>query len=357
MKILFVSPGYPPKIGGVEHVVKSVAERLVRTGHEVVVVSGEPSVEEPVEERVNGVKVFRWPTWSPGEAYHFPYSKNKLEQRLLEIAKSIDVVHLHSIHSVFTVYSLGIVKNGNARIVVTPYYHGTGHTLVRRFFWIFWRKYVKSLLRRCIIHTVSKLEAKLVERDFGVKAIPIENGVEEWIRNLKWEPKDYVMYSGRIERYKNIDLLARIVNILNDKYRLNLEFKVFGRGPYKAKLEKLLKNLRIPYEMRDFKPLEEYIKTLSHAMLFGLLSEKESYPQSVNEANAIGVPVVIAKPWGVNFEGRNRTLIIDLSQDIDTLARNIYEFIKRASMEQKSYVPTWREVAREYVENLYGGSE
>jgi len=357
MKILFVSPGYPPKIGGVEYVVKSVAERLVRAGHEVVVVSGEPSVEEPVEGRVNGVKVFRWPTWSPGEAYHLPRGRSKLEQRLLEIAKKTDVVHLHSIHSVFTVYSLRVVKNRDVRIVVTPYYHGTGHTLVRRFFWIFWRKYVKSLLRGCIIHTVSKLEAKLVERDFGIKAIPIENGVEEWIRDLRWKPKGYVMYSGRIERYKNVDLLARIVKILNEKYRLNLELKVFGRGPYKAKLEASLKNLRIPYEVEDFKPLEEYIKTLSHATLFGLLSEKESYPQSVNEANAIGVPVVIAKPWGVNFGTRNRTLIIDLSQDIDTLARNIYEFIKRASMEEKSYVPTWREVAREYVENLYGGSE
>ena len=356
MKILFVSPGYPPKIGGVEYVVKSVAERLVRAGHKVVVVSGEPSVEEPVEERVNGVKVFRWPTWSPGEAYHLPRGRSKLEQRLLEIAKKTDVVHLHSIHSVFTVYSLRVVKNRDVRIVVTPYYHGTGHTLVRRFFWIFWRKYVKSLLRGCIIHTVSRLEAKLVKKDFGVKAILIENGVEEWIRDLKWEPKDYVMYSGRIEKYKNIDLLARIVKVLNERYGLDLKFKVFGRGPYRGKLEEFLKSLRISYEMGNFKPFEAYIKTLLHAMLFGLLSEKESYPQSVNEANGIGVPVVVAKPWGLNFEGRCRTLIIDLCQDLDMLAENIYEFLRRVSMEEKSYVPTWSEVVREYMKKLYGES-
>jgi glycosyltransferase involved in cell wall biosynthesis len=99
-----------------------------------------------------------------------------------------------------------------------------------------------------------------------------------------------VLYSGRIERYKNIDSLAKIVKILNNAYGLKLELKVFGRGPYTEELRKLLKELGIPYEVGDFKPFKEYIEILSHATLFGLLSEKESYPQSVNEANAIGVP-------------------------------------------------------------------
>jgi len=37
MKIVYVAPGYSPQIGGVEHVVKSVAERLAKLGHEVTV--------------------------------------------------------------------------------------------------------------------------------------------------------------------------------------------------------------------------------------------------------------------------------------------------------------------------------
>ena len=355
MKILFVSPGYPPKIGGVEYVVKSVAERLVKKGHEVIVIAGEPRSQKPSEQFINDVEIIRWPTWSPGEAYHFPRGRSRLEQRLLEIAKKTDVVHLHSIHSVFTVYSLRVVKNRDVRIVVTPYYHGTGHTLVRRFFWIFWRKYVKSLLRGCIIHTVSKLEAKLVERDFGIKAIPIENGVEEWIRDLKWEPKGYVMYSGRIEKYKNIDLLAKIVKLLKERYSLDIELKVFGGGLYRDKLEELLKRLGVPYEIGDFKPFEKYIKTLAHATFFGLLSEKESYPQSVNEANAIGVPVVVAKPWGLNFEGRRRTLIIDIKQPLDMLVDEVYRFLENVHREEKSFVPSWNEVTLEYMKKLYGG--
>jgi glycosyltransferase involved in cell wall biosynthesis len=278
-----------------------------------------------------------------------------LEKLLRELARQVDVIHIHSIHSILSVYALSIVKQTNARVVVTPYYHGTGHTAFRRFLWVFWRGYVRNLLRGCIVHTVSKLEARLVEEDFGVKAVPIENGVEEWIRDLKWDPQGYVLYSGRIERYKNVDLLARIVKMLNDVYGLGLELKVFGRGPYTEKLRRFLRELGIPHEVGDFKQFKEYIDVLSHTTLFGLLSEKESYPQSVNEANAIGVPTVIALPWGANFEGRRRMLIVNLDQGADAIARTVYEFLESAPREERSLVLTWSEVVLEYLKRLYGG--
>jgi len=355
MRILQIATHYYPRIGGLEYVVKSISERLVTVGHEVTVITGEPEIGKPQEEEINNVRVIRWPTISPGDAYHIPRRRSELEKLLKELARQVDAVHIHSIHSILSVYSLRVVKQMNVRVVVTPYYHGTGHTVFRRFLWVFWRRYVRGLLKGCTVHTVSRLEARLVERDFGVKAVPIENGVEEWVRDLRWDPRGYVLYSGRIERYKNVDLLARVVKVLNDVYGYNLELKVFGRGPYAEKLKRFLKELSIPHEVGDFKPYEEYIEILSHATLFGLLSERESYPQSVNEANAIGVPVVVAKPWGVNFEGRRRTLIVDLSQGVEAIARSVHEFLKRTPHEEKSLVPTWSEVALEYLKRLYGG--
>jgi len=47
MKIVLVSPGYYPRIGGVEYVVKSIAERLARRGHSVIVVAGDPDIKTP----------------------------------------------------------------------------------------------------------------------------------------------------------------------------------------------------------------------------------------------------------------------------------------------------------------------
>jgi glycosyltransferase involved in cell wall biosynthesis len=40
VKIVYIAPAYPPRIGGVEYVVKSVAERLAKA-HEVTVVVSE----------------------------------------------------------------------------------------------------------------------------------------------------------------------------------------------------------------------------------------------------------------------------------------------------------------------------
>jgi len=70
MKLLFVVASYYPHIGGVEYVVKSVAERLVKKGHDVTVLCGESGLDSPGEEWINGVHVFRWPVWAPRDAYH-----------------------------------------------------------------------------------------------------------------------------------------------------------------------------------------------------------------------------------------------------------------------------------------------
>ena len=40
MQILIIATSYYPHIGGVEYVVKSTAERLVRKGHNVTVIAG-----------------------------------------------------------------------------------------------------------------------------------------------------------------------------------------------------------------------------------------------------------------------------------------------------------------------------
>ena len=357
MKILYIAPRYYPHVGGVEYVIKSIAERLASKGHDVIVLAGESDAEKTVEEEINRVHVIRWPTWSPGNAYHLPRKRSELAKLLKEIARNLDVVHVHSIHSVLSVYCLNFIdketkRKNNLKMVLTPYYHGTGHTFFRRVLWIPWRIYVKHAVQTYVdaIHTVSRLEAELMEKHFGIHAVPIENGVDEWLLNISWSPSNYVMYSGRIEMYKNIHRLGNIVKILNNKFRLDLELKIFGDDPFVSSLDDYLKRLRINYEILPTQPFEKYIEYLSHATFLGLLSEKESYPQSVNEAHAIGVPTVIAKPWGLNFAERHRNLIVDLKLSDEEIADQIVKFLELATKMPKSKVPTWSEVALKYLD-------
>mgnify|MGYP001772764870 CR=1 FL=1 len=354
MRMLFVSPSYYPHVGGVEYVVKSIAERLAKMGHEVTVLAGEPNTDKPVEEEINNVHVTRWPVWSPGGAYHIPKRRGELDEWLRRASRNVDVVHLHNVHSVFTIYALHVLRDHGVRKVLTPHYHGTGHTVFRRFLWVFWRGLCRDLVRYVdTVHAVSDYEAGLIARDFGVEPVVIGHGVEEWISGVGWRPEDYVMYSGRIEKYKNIHRLGNIVKILNSRYSYSLKLKVFGDGTYKSRLEKHLEKLGIEFYIHPPQPYGKYIEALSHARLFALISEKEAFGLTVNEANAIGVPVVVAEPWGRNFSDRPRTLVVSLSESDEAIAEKIAHLLETAHREPKPVVPSWSEVASIYLERLY----
>jgi glycosyltransferase involved in cell wall biosynthesis len=331
-----------------------VAERLVKKGHEVAVVCGESNIDSPKEEYINDVHVFRYPTWAPRDAYYIPRMRVKLKDWLSKVARECDVIHFHSVHSVLTVISLNTLKKCEARRVLTPYYHGTGHTSLRRLLWKGWRFYVKRALHSVhAVHSVSKFEAYLVKRDFMVDAVTIENGVDERVLKLSWSPSNYVKYSGRIERYKNVHRLAHIVKILNTDFGMDLELKVFGSGPFVGRLNEYLAKIGMQCRVYPPQPYEDYINSLSKASLFGLLSEKESYPQSINESNAIGVPVVVVEPWGLNFSGRGRTLITKLSESDEELAKEVAVFLDEAKKQPRAKIPTWSQVVDTYIERLY----
>lgn len=353
MRVLYITPTYYPRIGGVEYVVKSVAERLAKRGHDVTVLAGEPELERPAEEEVNGVHVVRWPTWAPGGAYHIPRRRIELEKLLGELARRCDVAHIHSVHTIFTVYAGIKLARLGTRVVVTPHYHGTGHTPLRRVLWLPWRHYVKKLLTSATVHSVSKYEASLIQKHYNTTTVVIEHGVEEIVLKATWRPDNYVMYSGRIEKYKNIHKLAKIVKILNAEHGHSLSLKIFGEGPYKEKLRKELEALGVEYEMESFKPYEEYVEALSRARLFALLSQKEAYGQTINEANAIGVPAIAATPWGQNFSERPRTLIVDPTQDDRIVARKVAQFLETAQKQPRPQVPSWDEVVTIYTHTLY----
>ncbi len=353
MRVMFVVSHYYPYTGGVEYVVKSVAEELIKKGHNVTVLCGESSIDNTREEWINGVRVFRWPVRAPGDAYHIPRMRGKLKSWLLNAVKGCDVVHFHSIHSVLTVYSLDALKDCEVRKVLTPHYHGTGHTAFRRLLWQAWRGYVKRALDSVdLVHTVSDLESKLMLKDFNVESVTIGHGVEEWLSEIDWSPSNYVMYSGRIERYKNIHRLANIVKILND-IGLDLELKIFGSGSYTGRLAKHLKRINIKYEILPPQPYREYIANLARAYFLGLLSEKEAFGQVVNEANAIGVPVVIVEPWGRGFSERSRTLITQLHKSDLTLAQEIVAFLNEARSQPRSEVPSWSQIVDTYIKKFY----
>jgi len=356
MRMLYIAQAYHPRIGGVEYVVKSVAERLAKAGHDVSVLAGEPGIDRPAEEEVNGVRVIRWPTWTPGGAYHIPRQRGRLESALRELLRDADVVHIHSVHAVLPVWvGLRLRELGfTGRVVVTPHFHGSGHTFFRRILWAPWRLYLRRLFGSAdVVHAVSEYEAGLLREGFGVEPVVVEHGVEEDVLGYDWRPGDYAMYSGRLEKYKNVERIARVIRALNEM-GLRLRLEVYGEGPYRKRLEEELRRIGVEHRLEGFQPRNIYLEKLSGARFFALLSQKEAFGQAANEANAIGVPTVVAKPWGEHFAKRPRTLVVDLAESDEEIAKKVLKLLEEAPKQPKPRVLTWSEVANLYIRTLYG---
>jgi glycosyltransferase involved in cell wall biosynthesis len=338
MHMIFISPSYYPHIGGVEYVVKSIAERLTKAGHETIVVAGEPNTDKPREDVVEGVRVVRWPVWSPGNAYHIPRKRSELKKLLKELAREVGVVHVHSVHSVFTVYAGLVIAGSSAspRIVVTPHYHGTGHTFVRRALWTFWKWRVAELLKKAsAVHAVSRREASILASHYPEarsKIVVIPNGVDEDVLSYRWkgQSSNYMVYAGRVEKYKRLELAVDAAK------ELNLKLLILSKGPYKEKLVRYASKVyRGGVEFLEPQPRQKYLELVSRARYAINPSKHEAFSIFTAEALAIGTPAIISREIAENLEAQAKP------------------FVKDLVVVEKAPIKTWSEILLTYVEELY----
>lgn len=285
-------------------------------GHDVVVLAGEPRVDKPVEEEVGGVSVVRWPTWSPGGAYHVPRRPRAFVEAVRELVRGRDVIHVHSAHAVLTVMA-GRAALGTAGVVLSPHYHGGGHTAFRSLLWrASWRRYVGGLIEGAgVVHAVSSAEAELLAEDFPnsrgkLRVLP--NGIGEDVRKYKWagQGSGYAIFAGRLERYKRVREAAELVK------QLGLKLVVLGDGPCARELR------RGGAEVRGFAPREEYLAALAGARYAVNLSRREAFSVFIAEALGMGVPSIvtpqIAKALGAECDGRVGEYCVAVRADVRT---------------------------------------
>ena len=135
MKVLLIGTMYPPYVfGGAEKAIATLAEALVRNGHDIVVLTLHPGASERVEDR-NGLRIYHlpldnvyWPfaeetkpSWLLRLAWHFHEMWNwKAAARVGRILdlENPDVVHTHNIIG-FSVAVWYAVKRRRIRLIHT----------------------------------------------------------------------------------------------------------------------------------------------------------------------------------------------------------------------------------------------
>ncbi|ACB39464.1 glycosyltransferase [Pyrobaculum neutrophilum] len=288
MRVLLVSPGGPGRLGGVEYVVYSLARALAGVGHRVVVLAGEPGVGGLRVLDLGGVEVHLWPVWSPGGAYHIPRRLGELRRYVARLAAEADVVHVHSVHAVFSVEAGVAAGEAGAPVVLSPHYHGGGHTPLREALWTVWRRRVAGLAGAVgAVVAASRPEAERWEEDFGVGAVVVPHGVGDDVFLYRWRgaSSDYAVYAGRLERYKRVDKAYEVAAALG------LRLLVVGDGPHLRALRRRLRGaLFLPPQ-----PRERYLDLLSGARYAINMSAREVYSIFVAEALAMGVPALLSR--------------------------------------------------------------
>jgi len=294
MKIAQVCPRYYPYLGGVETHVKEVSEGLVKEGFEMEILTTDPSKRLPKEEAINSVRVKRFKSWAPNEAYYF---SKELKKYLMKNSDNYKIVHAHSYHAFPALYAAQ--AKGRNKLVFTPHYHGSGHTSFRSSLHILYKFFGKKIFEKADkIVCVSNSEKSLVMKSFKVyeeKVVVIPNGVNlEEFRGLKKRSKSgrTILHVGWLEKYKGVQYLIKALPRLNN----DIILEVVGKGPCKESLVKLSRKMGVGNRVKFYQdlPRRELLQKYVDADLFVLLSKHEAYGISVAEALASGTPCIVA---------------------------------------------------------------
>lgn len=108
-------------------------------------------------------------------------------------------------------------------------------------------------------------------------------------------PKDYVVFVGRLGKVKNLSLLLKAFNHVDDE---NLYLVIVGDGPEREPLERLAKSLPCCKKVVFIGSVSNPMPIIKEAKSLILCSFSEAYPTILLEAMAFNVPIVATPTEG-----------------------------------------------------------
>lgn len=194
----------------------------------------------------------------------------------------------------------------------------------------FFRRYITFALVKIFLKKIDlviaqsmKMQNDLIE-NIGLssrKIVTITNPLDtkfemEIDSTIRYSKKNYILYVGRFEKQKGLDILIRsFKNIKNE----SIELYLVGRGSMQSHLERLALNLGVDSRIR-FIPFTDRIETYyRQAKVTVLTSYYEGFPNALVEALACGSPVVSfdlpSGPSEIIMDGLNGFLVKYLDED------------------------------------------
>jgi glycosyltransferase involved in cell wall biosynthesis len=364
MKVLIVTPSYYPCIGGLEVVVKEVAERVAEKGHLYSLFTLNKCAAKE-EEELNHVHIKRFS--ARFSKYLFDLSPEILAYTLRNRSElsSFDIVHVHGYWSLLTFQMIFLTKkvvDSKPKVICSPFYHAKGHSKIASVLHKILMPFGRWTLRQVdAMICASDYESSLLKQSFSVpeeKIWTIPIGVEriQVQRKSKEEGRPVsLLYVGRVEQYKGIQFILRAMAHLRTAYDVNSSLTIVGAGPYASELRENIKRFDLQSSVRWLSNLRsaELDKEYINADMLLLLSEMESYGLVVAEALAHGTPCIVSRTSALaEFINEAGCFGVDYPPDDAALAALILKVYNEGVAVDKlsRKIRTWDEVAEDYMQ-------
>lgn len=300
MKILFTVEYFYPRIGGAQEVIRQIAVRLARKGHQITVATS--YIPERRSEELNGVKIVSFNI--KGNKARGIYGETNQYKEFL-VSSDFDIICNYAAQSWTTDLTfdvLGIIK---AKKVLIPCgYSGLALWSKRFFYWYYFRKLPIYLQKydHIIYHSENYID-KVFGDKHGVKNFSIiPNGIdleEMQAHNVKfrecYEIKTKYMLLNVSNHYKlkGHSFILKAFNSLKieDVTLVIVGNRISGiRGCYNGCKHIASKNQQVI--LLDSIPREHIISAYNEADIFVFGSKVECFPLVILEAMSVGLPFI-----------------------------------------------------------------
>ncbi len=353
LRILMVSARYFPFMGGTETHIYEVARRMAAQGHEITVLTTDPTGKLPREEHAEGVTIRRVKAWPRDRDYYFAPG-------LLPIIVhgQWDVVHIQGYHTL--VAPLAMLASRLARIPYVVTFHSGGHSSEFR---NSMRGLQRRILRPLLNHAAQLIGVSEFEADFFAESlgfnrrrfVVVPNGAHlpTLDHPVEQAPYPLIVSSGRLERYKGHQhVIAALPKVLEK--RPNARLRIAGSGPYEAALQSLARELGVSdcVEIASVQASNRagMAELFANASLVTLMSEYEAHPVAVMEALSLKRPVLVADTSGLHElaeKGLARAVALDATPD--DLADAIIDELDHPHIPAEIALPNWDDCAAQLL--------
>lgn len=300
MKILQVNKLYPPHLGGIENVVREVAENLAESGWQSDVLvcreRGSRSVEKD-----KGVKIYR--AASLGRLFSLPISWDFF-RLFKKVVKGHDIL---LIHHPFPLASLARFLYGTKTSLLAVWYHSD---IVRQrvLYWLVYPFLYFDLKSARVIFVSSHrlaenspLLSKFLDKcqviPFGIDPVYYQDDYHDQVSDLHRRYGRFMLAVGRLVYYKGYPILLEALKTAPGK------LLIIGSGPLETRLRRMIKinNLTERVIIISNRPdnLVPYYQACEF-LVFPSQARTEAFGLVQIEAMACGKPVINTNlPTGV----------------------------------------------------------